>query len=188
MPRPPAESAARRRIVETADRLFSAHGLRAVGIDRVIAEAGVAKMTLYHHFPTKDDLIVAALEHRDAAVMAYFRAAVEPVPPAGRLDALFDALKTWFASPDFRGCAFANAIAALADPAHPGHGYARDHKRRFRALIDPVVTAAGGSAAAAEGTYLLIEGAVTAALLTGSAASADAARYAAKALAGGSRA
>src|SRR5262249_48889420 len=70
-------SEARRRILETADRLFYRDGIRAVGIDRIIAEAGVAKMSLYKHFPSKDDLILAVLQHREQGVLEFFRSAME---------------------------------------------------------------------------------------------------------------
>ena len=68
---------ARERILETAERLFYAEGIRAVGVDRIIAEAGVAKMTLYNHFASKDDLILAALQHREATFMDRFTAWME---------------------------------------------------------------------------------------------------------------
>lgn len=176
-PRP--ESAARRRIVETADRLFTLHGVRAVGVDRVVAEAGVAKMTLYHHFPAKDDLIVAALEHRDAEVFALFRGAVDAAPPGEQLRALFAAQREWFASPGFRGCALTNAAAALADPDHPGYRYVRDHKRRLRELLGRVVVDAGGGPGCVAAVALLFDGAVSAALISGSPDSADVACMAA---------
>jgi Bacterial regulatory proteins, tetR family len=70
-------SEARQRILETADRLFYQEGVRAVGIDRIIAEAGVAKMSLYKHFPSKDDLILAVLKHREEGVLEFFRSAME---------------------------------------------------------------------------------------------------------------
>ena len=70
-------SEARQRILETADRLFYQEGIRAVGIDRIIAEAGVAKMSLYKHFPSKDDLILAVLKHREEGVLEFFRSAME---------------------------------------------------------------------------------------------------------------
>src|SRR5262245_2695423 len=66
-------SEARQRILETADRLFYQEGVRAVGVDRIIAEAGVAKMSLYKHFPSKDDLILAVLKHREVSVLEFFR-------------------------------------------------------------------------------------------------------------------
>src|SRR5882672_10663358 len=108
---PSTTSEARQRILETADRLFYQDGIRAVGIDRVIAEAGVAKATLYAHFPSKDDLILAVLRHREASVTEYFRAAMERhgKRTKNKLRAFFAALKDWFQSDGFRGCAFINA-------------------------------------------------------------------------------
>src|SRR5262245_48026168 len=106
-----ATSEARRRILETADRLFYEEGIRAVGIDRIIAEAGVAKATLYSHFASKDDLILAVLEHRESCVSEFFREAMERLGREAScpLRAFFDALKEWFTTPGFRGCAFQNA-------------------------------------------------------------------------------
>ena len=113
---PTSTSEARQRILETADRLFYADGIRAVGIDRVIAEAGVAKATLYAHFPSKDDLILAVLHHREAAVVAFFAEATTRYRKrtTDPLRAFCAALKEWFRSPGFRGCAFQNAAVELA--------------------------------------------------------------------------
>src|SRR6185369_13581723 len=93
-------SEARQRILETADRLFYQEGIRAVGIDRIIAEAGVAKMSLYNHFPSKDDLILAVLEHREASVLEFFRSTMErhAKKTKHRLRAFFAALKDFFES------------------------------------------------------------------------------------------
>src|SRR5262252_6599782 len=115
-------SEARQRILETADRLFYQDGLRAVGIDRIIAEANVAKMSLYNHFPSKDDLILAVLKYREEGVLEFFRSAMERHGKKAKnpLRAFFAALKEWFQAPDFRGCAFQNAAIELADPTHPG--------------------------------------------------------------------
>ena len=181
---PTRQTDARTRLVETADRLFYAEGVRAVGIDRVIAEAGVAKATLYAHFPGKDDLILAVLQHRDRAVMAYFEEAVGRRSGGDPVAALFDALKAWFASPDFRGCAFQNATVELADPAHPAAVYARQQKQRFHAFLRGVIAGAvgRGQASAVPGVLLLVEGAVVMALVTGTAEPADAARAAAEVL------
>ncbi len=182
-------SDARRRLVETADRLFYADGILAVGIDRVIAEAGVAKATLYAHFPAKDDLILAVLAHREEAVTAYF---AEAVPRHRRragdpLRALFAALKEWFASPGFRGCAFQNAVIELADPAHPGTEFVRGHKQRFHAFLAELVRAAVGPAGEglAPAVAVLVEGAVVMALIDRSPAPADVALDAALRLAAG---
>jgi AcrR family transcriptional regulator len=186
---PAATSEARQRILDTADRLFYAEGVRAVGIDRVIAEAGVAKATLYAHFPSKDDLIVATLRHREESVSEFFRTAMERHGrrTTDRLRAFFAALKEWFESPGFRGCAFINAAVELADPGHPGSKYVRDYKGRFRGMIDGLVEGAVGKAHAklTPAVAMLVEGAVVTAVIHGSADAADVARDAALALVAG---
>jgi AcrR family transcriptional regulator len=184
-------SAAKQRILETADRLFYQAGIRAVGIDRIIAEAGVAKMTLYTYFPSKDDLIVAVLQYREAQVLAFFRAAMarHARRTTDPLRAFFAALKEWFESPGFRGCAFQNAAVELADPAHPGTQLVRDHKRRFAALLRGVVEEAAGQGAAtmAPAIALLVEGAIVTAVIHGTPDAADVAREAALQLVEGAK-
>ena len=186
---PATTSEARLRVLETADRLFYRDGIRAVGIDRVIAEAGVAKATLYAHFPSKDDLIVATLKHREATVTEFFRAAMErhAKRTKGKLRAFFAALKDWFQSDGFRGCAFINAAVELADPDHPGSAFVRDHKRRFREMLDGFVEEAVGKAhgKVTPAVAVLVEGAIVTAVIHGSADAADVARDAALALVAG---
>ncbi|NUQ46889.1 MAG: TetR/AcrR family transcriptional regulator [Phycisphaerae bacterium] len=178
-----AKSQARQRLLETADRLFYQDGVRAVGIDRVIAEAGVAKMTLYTHFPSKDDLILAVLQYREERVLEFFRSAMKR--HAGRnqdkLRAFFAALKDWFESPGFRGCAFQNAAVELADPAHPGTQFVRDHKRRFADMLRGLVEESIGRGAAkvAPAVALLVEGAIMTAVVQGTPDAAGVARDAA---------
>ena len=182
-------SEARLRILETADRLFYLEGIRAVGIDRVIAEAKVAKATLYAHFPSKDDLILAVLHHREASVLEFFRTAMErhEKRTKDKLRAFFAALKDWFQGPGFRGCGFINAAVELADPQHPGSKFVREHKQRFRELIDGLVEEAVGQAHArlTPAVAVLVEGAVVTAVIHGSADSADIARDATLALLAG---
>jgi AcrR family transcriptional regulator len=184
-------SAAKQRLLDTADRLFYQEGFRAVGIDRLIAEAGVAKMTLYTYFPSKDDLIVAVLHYREEQVLAFFRAAMARygTQTADPLEAFFAALKEWFESPGFRGCAFQNAAVELADPAHAGAQVVRDHKRRFADLLRGVVEEAAGSSAAmlAPAIALLVEGAVVTALIHGTSDAAEVARDAALRLVEGTK-
>jgi len=184
-------SEARRRIVETADRLFYAEGVRAVGIDRIIAEAGIAKATLYAHFPSKDDLVLAVLRHREEAVTGFFAEAVArhrkqaPDP----LRAFFAALKEWFQAPGFRGCAFQNAVIELADPDHPGTEFVRGHKKRFHEFLTGLVREAVGPAgdAVSPAVAVLVEGAIITALVDCSPAAADVARDAALRLTGQTR-
>jgi AcrR family transcriptional regulator len=176
-----ATSEARQRILETADRLFYEHGVRAVGIDRVIAEAGVAKMTLYTHFPSKDDLILAVLRHRETGVLEFFRAATARHGKKGPLKAFFAALKEWFESPGFRGCAFQNAAIELAAPEHPGAEFVRGHKQRFFELLRGIVEETVGRSAGklAPAVSLLVEGAIVTAVVQGTPDAADVARDAA---------
>src|SRR5689334_17963514 len=104
-------SAARQRILDTAFRLFYAHGIRAVGIDRIIAESGVAKATFYKHFPAKDDLVVAYLDRVDGVWGEQLRTAAEAAgpDPADQLVGMFDALVSACRREGYRGCAFINA-------------------------------------------------------------------------------
>jgi AcrR family transcriptional regulator len=123
----------RDRIIEAAARLFYSEGIRAVGVDRIAAEARVSKMTLYRHFPTKDDLVVAFLDQRDEPARAMLTAAIQVGDtPRDRLLAPFRVLERWFTSEGFRGCPFMNASLELADPGHPAHAVAERHKNATR--------------------------------------------------------
>jgi AcrR family transcriptional regulator len=183
MVRKRATSEARQRILETADRLFYQDGIRAVGIDRIIAEARVAKMSLYNHFPSKDDLILSVLEYREGNVLSFFRSSVERHARKAKnpLRAFFAALKDFFESPGFRGCPFQNAAVELADPTHPGSEFVRGHKQRFSEFLRGLVEATVGKAAAkvAPAVSVLVEGAIVTAVIQGKPDAADVARDAA---------
>jgi len=103
----PAKPAMKDRILETADRLFYLQGIRAVGVDTIAAEIGISKRTLYNHFPSKDALIAAYLERRFVAPRPSDKSPVEQILGT------FDSLERRFASKDFRGCPFVNAVAEL---------------------------------------------------------------------------
>lgn len=129
-------SPARDRLLETADRLFYHEGFRAVGIDRVIAEAGVAKMTLYAHFKSKDELILAVLQRREHTENEFFKEGVARHSKGKpKLQAFFVTLKEWMRQPEFRGCAFINATVELADPNHPVTVFARGQRERFDQMV-----------------------------------------------------
>lgn len=118
-----ARGDARTRILDTAYELFSRHGVRAVGIDRIIAEAQVAKMTLYHHFASKDDLIRAFLELRDERwTREWFQAEVErrAATPAEHAITVFDVFDAWFHRTDFESCPFLRTVLELGaeSPVH----------------------------------------------------------------------
>lgn len=179
-------SAKRAHLLATAQRLFYRDGFRPVGIDTLLAEAGVAKMTLYHHFASKEALIVAVVEKLDAEVRAGLGAAIAGAgrSPARRLLAVFDWLRRWFETDDFRGCAFIRALSEYPDPAHPIHQAAWRHKQAVNALLRQLAADAGAARAGdlADALSLLIDGAIVAAHATNSSTPALTARAAAAAL------
>jgi AcrR family transcriptional regulator len=124
-----APTSPRDRILETASSLFYAQGYRAVGIDRIIADSGVAKMTFYKHFPSKDDLIVAYLRNANKQFWTWLETITANTSnPRERLEMAFDAIAKLASSPACMGCAFAHAAAEFPDIAHPGHAAALEHK------------------------------------------------------------
>jgi len=191
MRRTPATSETRRRVLETADRLFYQDGIRAVGVDRIVAEGRVAKMSLYKYYPSKDDLILAVLKHREESVLAFFRTSMERHAKRVKtpLRAFFAALREFFESPEFRGCPFQNAAIELADPSHPGTVFVREHKQRFSEFLRGLVGESVGQAAAkiAPAVSILVEGAIVTAVIQGNPHAADVARDAALRLAGNER-
>ncbi|MCR9197597.1 MAG: TetR/AcrR family transcriptional regulator [Planctomycetaceae bacterium] len=175
--RSPARPSARQRILDTADRLFYAEGLRAVGIDRIIAEAEVAKMTLYNHFKSKDELITAVLQQREADVVALFEKNIDRHERLGkdRLEAFFLALRDWFRSRGYRGCSFINATVELADQTHPGSMFAQAHKRRFFDMVSQIVVESRGEQAErlVPAICLIVEGAIIRSVMGDRAKAAD---------------
>jgi len=114
----PEAGTARRRLLDTATRLFYAEGIRAVGIDRIIAEAGVAKATFYNHFPSKDDLVLAYIEQQDRAGRDAVSALPEQ-PPRAMIAAIMGRISEAVVAGGWRGCPFLNAAAEYPDPASP---------------------------------------------------------------------
>jgi len=107
MASPPVKQPMKARILATADRLFYLQGIRAVGVDTIAAEIGISKRTLYNHFPSKDALIAAYLAGRFVEIRPSDK------PPVAQILGTFDQLERRFASRDFRGCPFVNAVAEL---------------------------------------------------------------------------
>jgi AcrR family transcriptional regulator len=183
MDKPKATSEARLRILDTADQLFYREGIRSVGIDRIIAEAKVAKMTLYAHFPSKDELILAVLQHREEKMIEFFRSAIERHSQRNKdkFRAFFASLKELLERPGFRGCPFQNAAAELSDHTHPGFEFVQAQKKRFAAVIGKLITESIGKADARtiSAVVMLVEGAIVNAVIHGTPESADIARDAA---------
>jgi AcrR family transcriptional regulator len=159
---------ARQRLLETAEELFYAEGIRASGIERILQESGVGRASFYRHFRGKDDLVVEVLRGRDARWRAWLEETVTArgLPAAQRPLAVFDALADRFASENFRGCAFINTMVETADPASPAFRAAAEHKLRVVAYIDRLLVEAGlpGHEVLARQLALLMDGATVTAL------------------------
>jgi AcrR family transcriptional regulator len=136
------DGAARRRLLETAIRLFYAEGTRAVGIDRIIAEADIAKATFYNHFQGKDDLVVAYLEAVDEAGRAEVEALTAD-SPRGRLAAILGRIAAAAAARGYRGCPFLNAAAEYPDPASAVRQAIAARRSWYLGLLRAVLDEAG---------------------------------------------
>lgn len=182
-PTPP--SAARERILEAAFALFYARGLRAVGIDLIIAESGVAKATFYKHFPAKDDLVVAYLDKVDGVWSAQLREAATAAghDPADQLVGLFDALGSACRREGYRGCAFINA-AAESQPGTPVHDRTVAHKSAVLSWVRGMAAGAGAQDPdrLARSLTLLLDGGLASGALDASPDAPEAAKAAARAL------
>ncbi|WP_328611580.1 TetR/AcrR family transcriptional regulator [Amycolatopsis sp. NBC_00345] len=162
-------SEARDRLLSTASRLFYTQGLHSVGIDRIVAEAKVTRATLYRHFPSKDDLVVAYLTAADDTVRAQVEearasggSAVDIVRAVGRT--ITDGIR----SDGFRGCAFLNAAAEYPSDTHPVHQTVLKHRQWFLGTVTDLLAATGEPAPdpAARHFVMLRDGAMTAGCLT----------------------
>jgi AcrR family transcriptional regulator len=153
----------RQHIIETAYGLFKRHGYHATGIDRIIAEANVAKMTMYRHFPGKDGLIVEVLQYRAKRFDAQLdRLAEKAATPKQKIATVFDWYERWFQSPDFHGCLFQHALAEFSDPKHPVFEAVAEQKngfkRRLRHILEATMRGDRAESASAA-LFMLLEGA-----------------------------
>lgn len=141
--RPPSP---RERLQRTAYELFSRHGVRAVGVDTLAAQAGVAKMTLYKNYPSKDELALAFLRDREERwTRAWLQGEVERRgrTPADRLLAVFDVLDEWFRRADFEACAFIKVLLEHDERRHPVRRAAVRHMGNIRSFIRRMAGEAG---------------------------------------------
>ncbi|SON53668.1 mycofactocin system transcriptional regulator [Hartmannibacter diazotrophicus] len=150
---------ARDRILLAAHDLFYAEGIRATGIDRIIAEAGVTKVTFYRHFPSKNDLILAFLDYRHERWMAWFKGALARNAHLGG-GALVPALGEWFAREDFRGCAFINTVVEVGGTIPEAREVSRRHKEDMTAAIADILPEAPDRQATAKALALVVDGAI----------------------------
>jgi AcrR family transcriptional regulator len=170
---------ANERIVATAYDLFCLYGIQAVGIDRIVAEAGVAKTTLYHHFRSKDDLVLAVLElRRDLWTRGWLVPAMERRGGSAeeRLLSAFDALDEWFRQDDYEGCLFANSLLEARDPGSPVVGAASAGLAEVREHLSMLAAEAGARdpQELARQLQIMMLGAIVAAVEGNRAAAAEA--------------
>jgi AcrR family transcriptional regulator len=158
----------RERVLDTAYALFSRHGTRAIGVDRIIAESGSAKMTLYRNFASKDDLILAFLERREELwTRAWLQAGIEQrgTTPAERMLAVFDLFGEWFARDDFEGCAFITVLLEVGEPEHRVRLACVRHLAAIRGFLTDLAAQAGvkDPDAVARQWHILMKGSIVAA-------------------------
>jgi AcrR family transcriptional regulator len=175
---------ARQRIVDAASELFYQNGIRATGIATIISHAGVARATFFHHFPAKDDLVIAWLHQPASRWFDRIRTELDAKTesPASRLLSFFDLLGEWFAQDDFRGCAFQNAAAETPQAAHALRQATHDYSLEIQRYLRRTASDAGLSnpARIAEQLHLLAQGAIATAVATRSPEAARVARAAAR--------
>ena len=134
---PQSKPDARERILDTAYELFSRRGIRDVGIDELVDRAGVAKATLYRHFPSKDDLVIAFLERREQRwTLAWVEAEARRrgTTPEDQLLAIFELFDEWFHRDDFEACSFINVLLEMG-PAHPAGQASLRHLASIRSVV-----------------------------------------------------
>jgi AcrR family transcriptional regulator len=142
----PGKDSGRERISRAAYELFSRDGVRAVGVDAVIARAGTAKMTLYRNFPSKDDLILDFLRRREQVwTQEWLQAESQRRgdTPQEQLLAIFEIFSDWFTQPDFEGCPFLTTMIEVNDRDHPVYQAAVSHLANIRSYIEELAQAAG---------------------------------------------
>jgi AcrR family transcriptional regulator len=169
------------KLFQTAARLFYQHGYRAIGVDTIAAESGIGKMTLYRHYPSKDELIVAYLRDSNQVFWSNFEQITNDAPtPREKLLAFFKALQDYVVSPACYGCPFLNVATEYPETDYPGHQVAIEHKQAVRARFYQLAEEAGAREpkALADALFLLMDGAYMAARMFGSSPSNPAAHLA----------
>jgi len=158
------------KLFQTAARLFYQHGYRAVGVDTIAAESGIGKMTLYRHYPSKDDLIAAYLRDSNQNFWDQFEQITKDAPTAGeKLLSFFEALQNYVLSPDCYGCPFINVSAEYPEAEYAGHEVALEHKKSVLARFRQLSEEAGARQpdVLANALFLLMDGAYVAARMFG---------------------
>jgi AcrR family transcriptional regulator len=164
---PIADDSARERVLAAAYDLFAHRGIRDVGVDEIVTEAGIARATLYRHFKSKDDLVLAFLERREqrwtfGSVEAEARRRGENADD--RLLAIFDVFDEWFQREDFEACSFVNVLFEMR-PTHPLGQASIHHLRNIRGMVERLAAEAGidNPVEFARSWHILMKGSIVAA-------------------------
>lgn len=162
-------SAVRDRILEVAGELFYREGVRAVGIDAIIEQADVARMSFYRHFKSKDGLVLACVQQRDERVLAWFEREVARLAPDphDRPLAVFDALALRFKTERYRGCGLLNTMSEMPDRTDTAHRAAAQAKTRFEGYLAGLLRGAGLPDSHAADLLQLFDGAAVTAVRVG---------------------
>ncbi len=162
----------RQHILDVASILFYQRGIRAVGVDTVVAEAGIAKMTLYSHFQSKDELIAAYLAQVNNRRMSFLRDEMKEATektPLEKILLLFDLYEAKIHSDEFRGCPFINGTAEITDASHPAKESIDAYCRDFRSLLYDLVKEADvkNPEKMTDVLWIIISGCLSNSLMTG---------------------
>jgi AcrR family transcriptional regulator len=165
---PAKPGGARERVLRTAYDLFCRHGVQAIGVDRIVAEADVAKVTLYKHFRSKQELIVAVLDLREELwTRAWLQREIErrAETPTTRLLAIFDLLDEWFRREDYEGCLFNNSMLEIHDPTNLIRATAVQKRANIRSFLQGLAEEGRATSpeALARDWQMLMSGAIVAA-------------------------
>lgn len=175
-------SEVRQRILDTASKLFYEEGIQNVGVDRIVSESSVAKMSLYKYFRSKDELIVEFLRYAHDRWKDWFVEAVEKYHRSlnHRILACFYALDEWIHINDFRGCPFINSVVELANDRHPGGAVAYEHRTFIRSYFAEQISlqALEVSIELTEQLLILMDGAIIGAMMGNKSAAKQAGRAA----------
>lgn len=156
---------ARDRILRTAHDLFYSVGIRATGVDRLIAEAGVTKTTFYRHFPSKNQLILAFLEYRHEIWIQWFKTAVKKHKDLA--DSLSSAMEEWFVKEDFRGCAFINSLSEMAKDIPKVSDIVSQHKSEIAGVLQSRLPKTANSEQQSQAIVMVMDGAIIRAQYSG---------------------
>jgi AcrR family transcriptional regulator len=182
---PDETSSTQTKLLDATEQLIYAGGIWATGIDLIVKTSGVARKSIYRYYPTKEALVAAALRRRDERWMQWFIGETsDAATPTERLLSIFPALRRWFGSDDFRGCAFINAAGEIGDADSPILAICRNHKQRLLDYVRQLVEACGtdNPGKIARQILVLIDGAIAVALVTGDISITDSAQQTASML------